>query len=152
MESYMDWVNNHFTEANNGRYLGMYKLADDSIKRFLDEGFDTVRYHEEGEDKHMCISFIRDNERVFVTFDQGKQKWFIDFQKVTKDKRGMRAKCGIIEDIAYKVYKAHGSREAVKAHTKYGKFVVIDEKGNLVKEGIEKVTKVMERLQEENKR
>lgn len=31
MESYMDWVNNHFTEANNGRYLEMYKLADGSI-------------------------------------------------------------------------------------------------------------------------
>ena len=123
MESYMDWVNNHFTEANNGRYLEMYKLADGSIKRFLDEGFDTVRYHEEGEDKHMCISFIRDNQRVFITFYQDTQKWLIDFQKVTKDKRGMRAKCGII-----------------------------DEEGNLVKEGIEKVTKVMERLQEENKR
>lgn len=152
MESYMDWVNNHFTEANNGRYLEMYKLADGSIKEFLDKGFDTVHYHEEGEDKHMCISFIRDNERVFVTFDQGKQKWFIDFQKVTKDKRGMRAKCGIIEDIAYRVYKAHGSREAVKADTKYGKFVVIDEKGNPVEEGIERVIKVMERLHEENKR
>lgn len=152
MESYMDWVNNHFTEANNGRYLEMYKLADGLIKEFLDKGFDTVRYHEEGKNKQMCISFIRDNERVFVTFDQGKQKWFIDFQKVTKDKRGMRAKCGIIEDIAYKVYKAHGSREAVKAHTKYGKFVVIDEKGNLVEEGIEKVIEVMERLQEENKK
>ena len=123
MESYMDWVNNHFTEANNGRYLEMYKLADGSIKEFLDKGFDTVRYHEEGEDKHMCISFIRDDRSVFVTFDQGKQKWLIDFQKVTKDKRGMRAKCGII-----------------------------DEEGNLVEEGIEKVTKVMERLQEENKR
>ena len=123
MESYMDWVNNHFTEANNGRYLEMYKLTDGSIKEFLDKGFDAVRYHEEGEDKHMCISFIRDNERVFVTFDQGKQKWFIDFQKVTKDKRGMRAKCGII-----------------------------DEEGNPVEEGIEKVIEVMERLQEENKK
>ena len=47
----------------------------------------------------------------------------IDFQKVTKDKRGVRAKCGII-----------------------------DEEGNLVEEGIEKVIEVMERLQEENKR
>ncbi len=123
MESYMDWVNNHFTEANNGRYLEMYKLADGSIKEFLDKGFDTVWYHEEGEDKHMCISFIRDNQRVFVTFDQGKQEWLIDFQKVTKDKRGARAKGGIIE-----------------------------EKGNLVEEGIEKAMKVMERLQEENKK
>lgn len=123
MESYMDWVNNHFTEANNGRYLEMYKLADGSIKRFLDEGFDTVWYHEEGKDKQMCISFIRDNQKVFVTFYQEKQKWFIDFQKVTKDKRGMRAKCGII-----------------------------DEKGNPVEEGIEKVIEVMERLQEENKK
>lgn len=152
MESYMDWVNNHFTEANNGRYLEMYKLADGSIKEFLDKGFDTVRYHEEGEDKHICISFIRDNERVFVTFDQGKQKWLIDFQKVTKDKRGMRAKCGIIEDIAYRVYKAHGSREAIKADTKYGEFLVIDEKGNPVEEGIEKVIEVMKRLHEENKK
>lgn len=108
MESYMDWVNNHFTEANNGKYLEMYKLADGSIKKFLDEGFVAVWYHEEGEDKHMCISFLRDDRSVFVTFDQGKQKWLIDFQKVTKDKRGMRAKCGII-----------------------------DEKGNLVEEGIE---------------
>lgn len=123
MESYMDWVNNHFTEANNGKYLEMYKLADGSIKRFLDEGFDMVWYHEEGKDKQMCISFIRDNQRVFVTFYQEKQKWFIDFQKVTKDKRGARAKCGIIE-----------------------------EKGNLVEEGIEKVIEVMERLQEENKK
>lgn len=47
----------------------------------------------------------------------------IDFQKVTKDKRGVRAKCGII-----------------------------DEEGNLVEEGIEKVIEVMERLQEENKK
>ena len=123
MESYMDWVNNHFTEANNGRYLEIYKLADGSIKRFLDEGFDTVWYHEKGEDKHMYTSFIRDNQRVFVTFDQEKQKWLIDFQKVTKDKRGARAKCGIIE-----------------------------EKGNLVEEGIEKAIKVMGRLQEENKK
>lgn len=123
MESYMDWVNNHFTEANNGKYLEMYKLADGSIKKFLDEGFDTVWYHDEEKDKQMCISFIRDNKRVFVTFDQGKQKWLIDFQKVTKDKRGARAKCGMI-----------------------------DEKGNLIEGGIEKVTKVMGRLQEENKK
>lgn len=123
MESYMDWVNNHFTEANNGRYLEMYKLADGSIKRFLDEGFDTVWYHEEGKDKQMCISFICDNQRVFATFYQEKQKWLIDFQKVTKNKRGVRAKCGIIE-----------------------------EKGNLIEEGIEKAMKVVERLQEENKK
>lgn len=94
----MDWGNNHFTEANNGRYLEMYKLADGSIKRFLDEGFDTVRYHEEGKDKQMCISFIRDDEMVFLTFNQDTQKWLIDFQKVAKDKRGMRAKCGIIDE------------------------------------------------------
>lgn len=82
MGSYMDWVNNHFTEANNGRYLEMYKLADGSIKKFLDEGFDTVWYHEEGKDKQMCISFIcDDHQSVFVTFDQEKQKWLIDFQK-----------------------------------------------------------------------
>lgn len=99
MESYMDWVNNHFTEANNGRYLEMYKLADGSIKRFLDEGFDMIWYHEEGKDKQMCISFIRDDEMVFVTFNQDTQEWLIDFQKVAKDKRGARAKCGIIEDM-----------------------------------------------------
>lgn len=57
-----------------------------------------------------------------------------------------------IIDIAYKVYKAHGSREAVKAATKYGEFVVIDEKGNPVEEEIEKMIKVMGRLQEENKK
>ena len=56
-----------------------------------------------------------------------------------------------IINIAYRVYKAHGSREAVKADTKYGRFVVIDEKGHLVEEGIGKVIEVMERLQEENK-
>ena len=123
MESYMDWVHHPFTEAQNGRYLEMYKLADGSIKRFLDEGFDMVWYHEEGKDKQMCISFIRDNQRVFVTFYQDTQKWLIDFQKVTKDKRGARAKCGII-----------------------------DEKGDLVEEGIEKVIEVMGRLQEENKK
>ncbi len=98
MESYMDWVNNHFTEANNGRYLEMYKLADGSIKRFLDEGFDTVWYHDEGKDKQMCISFIRDDERVFLTFNQDRQKWLIDCQKIVIDKRGMRAECEIIED------------------------------------------------------
>lgn len=133
MESYMDWVNNHFTEANNGRYLEMYKLADGSIKEFLDEGFDTVWYHDVGKNKQLRISFIRDNRRVFVTFDQEKQKWFIDFQKVTKDKRGARAKCGIIEDIEYMAYKAYSSREAAKENTK-------------------KVIEVMERLQEENKK
>lgn len=44
-----------------------------------------------------------------------------------------------IINIAYRVYKAHGSREAIKADTKYGEFVVIDEKGNPVEEGIKKV-------------
>ena len=57
-----------------------------------------------------------------------------------------------IINIAYRVYKAHGSREAIKADTKYGEFLVIDEKGNLVEEGIEKVREVVERLHEENKR
>lgn len=57
-----------------------------------------------------------------------------------------------IINIAYRVYKAHGSREAVKADTKYGEFVVIDEKGNLVEDGIKKVIDVMARLQEENKK
>ena len=118
MESYMNWVNNHFTEANNGRYLEMYKLADGSIKKFLDEGFDTVWYHEEGKNKQMCISFIRDDEMVFLTFNQDTQEWFIDFPKITK----------------------------------YRKFVIIDEKGNIVEEGIEKVIEVMERLQEGNKK
>lgn len=97
MESYMDWVNNHFTEANNGRYFEMYKLADGSIKNFLDEGFDTVWYHEEGKNKQTYISFIRDDEIVFVTFNQDTQKWLLDFKRTAKDKRGMRAKCGIIE-------------------------------------------------------
>ena len=81
MESYMDWVNNHFTEANNGKYLEMYKLADSSIKRFLDEGFDTVRYHDEGKDKQMCMSFIRDDVTVFLTFNQDTQRWLVDFKK-----------------------------------------------------------------------
>lgn len=57
-----------------------------------------------------------------------------------------------IIDLAYKVYKAHGSREAVKADTKYGEFVVIDEKGNPVEEGIEKTLEIMDRLQKENKK
>ena len=65
---------------------------------------------------------------------------------------GMNTEREEIINIAYKVYKAHGSREAVKADTKYGKFVVIDEKGNPVEEGIEKVIEVMGRLQEENKK
>ena len=65
---------------------------------------------------------------------------------------GMNTEREKIINIAYRVYKAHGSREAVKADTKYGKFVVIDEKGNPVEEGIEKVRGVMERLHEENKR
>lgn len=57
-----------------------------------------------------------------------------------------------IINIAYRVYKAHGSREAVKADTKYGEFVVIDEKVNLVEDGIKKMIDVMARLQEENKK
>ena len=133
MESYMDWVNNHFTEANNGRYLEMYKLADGSIKEFLDEGFDTVWYHDVGKNKQLRISFIRDDVTVFPTFNQDTRKWLIDFQKVTKDKRGARAKCGIIEDVEYMVYKAYSSREAVKAN-------------------IKEVIEAMERLQGENKR
>ena len=52
---------------------------------------------------------------------------------------GMNTEREKIINIAYRVYKAHGSREAIKADTKYGEFVVIDEKGNLVEEGIEKV-------------
>ena len=65
---------------------------------------------------------------------------------------GMNTEREEIINIAYKVYKAHGSREAIKADTKYGEFVVIDEKGNPVEEGIEKVIEVMEKLHEENKR
>lgn len=80
MESYMDWINNHFTEANNGRYLEMYKLADGSIKKFLDNGFDTVWYHDEGKDKQLRISFIRDDSKIFSTFDQNKREWFVDFK------------------------------------------------------------------------
>jgi hypothetical protein len=80
MESYMDWVNNHFTKANNGRYLEMYKLADGSIKEFLDNGFDTVWYHDDGNDKQLFISFIRDNAKMFPTFNQDKREWFVDFK------------------------------------------------------------------------
>lgn len=65
---------------------------------------------------------------------------------------GMNTEREKIINIAYRVYKAHGSRETIKADTKYGEFVVIDEKGNPVEEGIERVIKVMERLQEENKK
>lgn len=65
---------------------------------------------------------------------------------------GMNTEREKIINIAYRVYKEHGSREAVKADTKYGKFVVIDEKGNPVEEGIKKVIEVVERLQEENKK
>ena len=65
---------------------------------------------------------------------------------------GMNTEREKIINIAYRVYKAHGSREAIKADTKYGEFVVIDEKGNPVEEGIERVIEVMERLQEENKK
>ena len=60
---------------------------------------------------------------------------------------GMNTEREKIINIAYRVYKAHGSREAIKADTKYGEFVVIDEKGNPVEEGIEKVIEVVERLQ-----
>lgn len=79
----MDWVNNHFTKANNSGYIEMYKSADGSIKEFLDNGFDTVWYHEVGKDKHMCISFMRDSKRMFVTFDQDTQRWLIDLKKTT---------------------------------------------------------------------
>ena len=78
MESYMDWVNNHFTKANNSRYLEMYKLADRLTKEFLNKGFDTVWYHEEGKDKQMCISFMRNGGIAFVTFNQDTQKWFLE--------------------------------------------------------------------------
>ncbi len=65
---------------------------------------------------------------------------------------GMNTEREKIINIAYRVYRAHGSREAIKADTKYGEFVVIDEKGNPIEEGIEKVIEIMGRLQEENKR
>lgn len=45
---------------------------------------------------------------------------------------------GII-DLAYRVYKANGSRKPIKAATKYGESIVLDEKGNPVEEGIIKV-------------
>lgn len=57
-----------------------------------------------------------------------------------------------IMNIAHRVYKAHGSREAVKADTKYGEFVVIDVLGNPAEEGIKKTLEVMKRLQGENKK
>jgi hypothetical protein len=81
MESYMDWVNNHFTEANNGRYLEMYKLADGLIKEFLDNGFDTVWYHDKGKDKQLFISFIRDDAKMFLTFNQDTREWFVNFKR-----------------------------------------------------------------------
>ena len=65
---------------------------------------------------------------------------------------GMNTEREKIINIAYRVYKAHGSREAIKAYTNYVEFIVIDKKGNPVEEGIEKVIEVMERLQEENKK
>lgn len=80
MENYMDWVNNHFTEANNGKYLEMYKLADSSIKEFLNNGFDTVWYHDEGKDKQLYISFIRDDAKMFLTFNQDTREWFFNFK------------------------------------------------------------------------
>lgn len=57
----------------------------------------------------------------------------------------MNSKREEIIDIAYKVYKAHGSQEAVKAAAKYGEFVVIDSERNLVEEGIEKILEAMKR-------
>lgn len=44
-----------------------------------------------------------------------------------------------IVDLAYKVYKANSSRKPIKAATKHGEFIVLDEKGNPVEEGIIKV-------------
>lgn len=44
-----------------------------------------------------------------------------------------------IVDLAYRVYKANGSRKPIKVATEYGEFRVLDEKGNPVEEGIIKV-------------
>ena len=41
-----------------------------------------------------------------------------------------------IVDLAYRVYKANGSRKPIKVATEYGEFRVLDEKGNPVEEGI----------------
>jgi hypothetical protein len=41
-----------------------------------------------------------------------------------------------IVDLAYRVYKANGSRKPIKVATEYGEFRVLDEKGNSVEEGI----------------
>ena len=41
-----------------------------------------------------------------------------------------------IVDLAYRVYKANGSRKPIKVSTKDGEFRVLDEKGNPVEEGI----------------
>lgn len=87
MENYMNWVNNHFTEANNNQYLEMYRLADRLTKDFLDKGFDTVWYHEEGKDKQMCISFMRNGGIVYMTFNQDTQKWGLDCQETVIDKQ-----------------------------------------------------------------
>ena len=44
-----------------------------------------------------------------------------------------------IVDLAYRVYKANGSRKPIKVSTEDGEFRVLDEKGNPVEEGIIKV-------------
>ena len=41
-----------------------------------------------------------------------------------------------IVDLAYRVYKANGSRKPIKVATEYGEFRVLDDKGNPVEEGI----------------
>ena len=41
-----------------------------------------------------------------------------------------------IVDLAYRVYKANGSRKPIKVATEYGEFRILDEKGNPVEEGI----------------
>ena len=46
-----------------------------------------------------------------------------------------------IVDLAYRVYKANGSRKPIKVATEYGEFRVLDEKGNPVEEGIIEVLK-----------
>ena len=44
-----------------------------------------------------------------------------------------------IVDLAYRVYKANGSRKPIKVSTEDGEFRVLDEKGNPVEEVIIKV-------------
>ena len=46
-----------------------------------------------------------------------------------------------IVDLAYRAYKANGSRKPIKVATKYGEFRVLDEKGNPFEEGIIEVLK-----------